>query len=112
MSEANDPRPALPPALFWRILVIGNIASLVVLLFFFHRMARAPFWPEYGPWLLGIGLVVALPALLYRRRARQTMAQMAGQSDNARRLAQFNQVVYGCATAQLPGLLGTIYYLA
>lgn len=111
MSEANDPRPALSPALFWRIVVGGNLTTLAVLMFLFHRMVPTAVMPSMS-WLIFIGgVVLVIPAVLYRRHAERKLQAQQGLSDNARQLQQLNQVVIGCGLAELPGLAGTVYYL-
>lgn len=113
MTQKNDPKPALSPQLFWRVLVAGNVMSLGVLLFVFHRMMDAAAAPQIGSWLLGAGLLLVLPSPLYRRHLerRQRQQPRGSVSENARQLAQLNQVVVACALAELPGLLGCLYYL-
>jgi hypothetical protein len=109
MSPNSDPKPALSPDLFWRVLLIGNLMSLGVLLLLFQRMMEAALAPPLGTWLLGAGLLAVAPSLLYRRHAERRLQRSA--SPNARQLAQFNQVVIGCGLAELPGILGCVYYL-
>lgn len=104
----NDPKPALSPELFWRVLLVGNLMSLGVVLLVFHRMADTAMAPHLGAWIFGVGLLMALPAWLYHQ---YTLRQRKGLSENAQQLVQFNQVVVGCALAELPGLLGGVYYL-
>lgn len=111
MNEASDPRPALSPQMMWRILLAGNMTTLAVLLFVFHRMMPAAAFPELGPWVLIAGLVLAVPALLYHARARRKLEQERGLSANARQLLQLNQVVYACGLAELPGVMGALFYL-
>lgn len=117
MTQKNDPKPALSPQLFWRVLFAGNVMSLGVLLFVFHRMMDAAAAPRIGIWMLGVGVVSVLPSLLYRRRIARRARQrsparpLERETDNARQLAQLNQVVVTCALAELPGLFGCLYYL-
>lgn len=113
MTNNNDPKPALSPQLFWRVLLAGNVMSLAVLLFVFHRMMDAAAAPDVGIWLLGGGLLMVLPSLFYRQHIarRQQQQPRGGMSENARQLAQLNQVVVSCALAELPGLFGCLYYL-
>ncbi|MFO7593982.1 MAG: hypothetical protein R6X15_08085 [Pseudomonadota bacterium] len=110
MSETGDPRPALSPPFLWRILFGANLTSLAVILFVFHRMMHAAVAPDMGLWLFAAGLLSALPAFMYQRYAggKPVDAKLSG---NARQLKQLNQVVIACALAELPGLMGTIYYL-
>lgn len=113
MSEGSDPRPAIPPALFWRVLVVGNLTSLAVLLFVFNRMMQSAAQPAFGLWLFAAGAVLAIPAFLYHGRAgrKRRQLQREGKSENAIKLVEFNQVVIACGLAELPGLFGTVYYL-
>jgi hypothetical protein len=113
MSEGSDPRPAIHPALFWRVLVVGNLTSLAVLLFVFNRMMQSAAQPAFGLWLFAAGAVLAIPAFLYHGRAERKRRQLQreGKSENAIKLAEFNQVVIACGLAELPGLFGTVYYL-
>lgn len=110
MNQTGDPRPALSPPFLWRVLLGANLTSLAVILFVFHRMMHDALAPGLGLWLFSAGLVLALPAFMYQRHARRK-AGMVKLSENARQLKQLNQVVVACALAELPGLLGTIYYL-
>jgi uncharacterized membrane protein HdeD (DUF308 family) len=109
MSHPTDPKPALSPELFWRVLLAGNAMSLGVLLLVFHRMMDAAVAPHIGYWLLAAGLLAVVPSILYRRHSEQRLRGAA--SSNARKMVQFNQVVIGCGLAELPGLLGCVYYL-
>lgn len=109
MNENNDPKPALSPELFWRVLLVGNLMSLGVVLFVFHRLADAAMAPHLGIWIFGAGLLMGLPAWLYRQHTLRQ--QHDGLSENTQQLVQFNHVVVGCALAELPGLLGGVYYL-
>jgi len=113
MSESNDPRPALPPQLFWRMLVAGNITTLVVLLLVAHRAIPLVSMPEAGVWLFLAGLAAMAPALLYQRHlARKDQQRVAGaQSENARAVEQLGRTVVSVALAELPGLFGIAYYL-
>lgn len=113
MTQNNNLKPALSPQLFWRVLVAGNLMSLAVVLFVFHRMADAAMAPGLGGWLLVAGVLTVVPSLLFHRyvarRRRRQVAENA--SDNTRQLTQFNQVIVACALAELPGLMGGVYYL-
>jgi hypothetical protein len=113
MSEGNDPRPAIPPQLFWRMLVAGNLTTLVVLLMVAHYATPVIFMPEAGVWLFLAGLASMAPALLYQRRlARKERERAPGAiSANARAVEQLREVILGLALAELPGLLGIAYYL-
>ena len=109
----NDPKPAISPLLLWRVLLAGNMMSLGVLLFVFHRMMDAPASPQIALWMLGAGLAAALPSWWYHRRtqSRERQPSRASLSENARQLAQLNRVVVASALAELPGLFGCLYYL-
>jgi len=113
MTENNDPRPALSPELFWRVLLVGNLLSLGVVLLVFHQLAEVAMAPMYGGWILGAGLLMVAPGLLYRRHAMRRQERMVreGMSENSRQLTRLNQLVVGCALAEVPGLLGGVYYL-
>jgi hypothetical protein len=107
----SDPKPAISPRLLWQALLIGNAMSLGVLLLVFQRMMAVAIAPQLSLWLLGSGLLLALPAWRYRRRRRDGAQPPGKQSENARQLAQLNQVVVACALAELPGIAGCFYYL-
>jgi hypothetical protein len=113
MSEGNDPRPALPPQLFWRILVAGNLTTLVVLTLVANYATPVIFMPEAGVWLFLAGLAAMAPAILYQRNLTRREQQRAPDSisANARAVEQLKQVVVGVGLAELPGLLGIAYYL-
>ena len=113
MSEGNDPRPAIPPQLFWRMLVAGNLTTLVVLLMVAHHAIPLVSMPEAGVWLFLAGLAAMAPSLLYQRRLTRQMQQRApdAMSANARAVEQLKHVVVGLALAELPGLFGIAYYL-
>ncbi len=113
MSEGNDPRPAIPPQLFWRMLIAGNATTLVVLLMVAHHATTRLFMPEAAVWLFLAGLASMAPSILYQRKlahkARQDAA--SAKSANARAVEQLKHVVVGVALAELPGLFGIVYYL-
>lgn len=111
MSEVIDPRPALSPQLMWRILLAANMTTLAVLLFVFHRMVPVAAFPELASWTFIAGIVLAAPALLYRNRARRKLEEGKGLSANGRQLLQLNQVVYASGMAELPGVMGALFYL-
>ncbi len=113
MSEGNDPRPAIPPQLFWRMLIAGNLTTLAVLTMVAHYAIPMVSMPEAGVWLFLAGLAAMAPALLYQRRVARLEQQRIdqGMSANARALEQLKQVVAGLALAELPGLFGIAYYL-
>ncbi len=113
MTENNDPRPAISPELFWRVLLVGNLMSLGVVLLVFHQLTEVAMAPMYGGWIIATGLLMVLPALLYRQHALRRQERMVreGLSENVRQLTRLNQLVVGCALAELPGLLGGGYYL-
>ena len=112
MSEGNDPRPAIPPQLFWRMLVAGNLTTLVVLTLVANYAIPVISMPEAGVWLFLTGLASMAPALLYQRHlARQDQTTAGTISANARAVAQLKHVVVGLALAELPGLFGIAYYL-
>lgn len=112
MSEANDPRPAVAPPLFWRVLVVANLLSLGVLMLAFYSMTEIAIMPDLAHWFLLAGVLMIVPAVWYQQRSRLLASQRpAGQSENAAQLGQLNRLVVGCALAELPGLMATIYYL-
>jgi hypothetical protein len=109
MSQTPDPKPALSPDLFWRVLLAGNVMSLGVLLLVFNRMMSSAVAPLLGYVMLAVGLFSVLPAVLYQQRGVKRLSE--AQSDNARQRMQFNQVVINSGLAELPGVLGCLYYL-
>lgn len=111
MAQADDPRPAIAPALFWRVLAVANLLSLAIVLVVFHQMFDVAVMPELGMWFLIAGGLMLFPAVLYQARIKMNAAKAAGISANARQVKQLNQVVLGTALAELPGLMGTLYYL-
>jgi hypothetical protein len=113
MSEGNDPRPAIPPQLFWRMLVAGNLTTLVVLTLVANYAIPVISMPEAGVWLFLAGLAAMAPSILYQRHLTRREQQRApgSISENARAVEQLKHVVVGLALAELPGLLGIAYYL-
>lgn len=113
MSEGNDPRPAIPPQLFWRMLVAGNLTTLVVLTLVANYAIPVISMPEAGVWLFLAGLAVMAPSILYQRHLSRREQQRApgSISENARAVEQLKHVVVGLALAELPGLFGIAYYL-
>ena len=111
MADSQDMRPAVSPALFWRVLVVANIFSLGILLLAFHLMVDVAVMPEIAHWFVIAGVLMTLPAILYQQKTQQLTARQPGQSDGARQLLQLKRLVFGCALAELPGLMATLYYL-
>lgn len=111
MSSTSDPS-TISPEVFWKVLVAANLISLAVLLLAFHSMMDIAVVPELANWFLIAGGVLTVPVVLYQRRTRALSSrQSPGLSDNVHRNSQLNRVVLACALAELPGLMGTIYYL-
>lgn len=112
MNQTQDPRPAIAPPLFWRVLVVANLLSLAVLILAFHNMMDVVVMPQLAHWFLIAGVVLVIPAVLYQQRSlRLARERVPGQTENARQLQQLNRLVVGCALAELPGLMATVYYL-
>lgn len=112
MRPIDDPRPAVAPLLFWRVLAAANLLSLSVLLLAFHFMFGVAVLPSLASWFLLAGAAMTLPAGWYLSHGRRLDRQPPpGLSRNALQLAQLKRLVLGCALAELPGLMGTLYYL-
>lgn len=112
MNQTQDPRPAIAPPLFWRVLVVANLLSLAVLMLAFHNMMDVAAMPQLAHWFFIAGVVSVVPAVLYQQRSlRLSRTRIPGQTENARQLKQLNRLVVGCALAELPGLMATVYYL-
>ncbi len=112
MAHVDDPRPAIAPALFWKVLVVANLGSLAILLLAFHFMADMAMMPELGYWFMLGGVLLIFPAVFYQARTRRRAEERpAGETENARQLKQLNQLVPAVALAELPGLMATLYYL-
>jgi Ca2+/Na+ antiporter len=92
--------------------VVANLLSLAVLILAFHNMMDVVVMPQLAHWFLIAGVVLAIPAVLYQQRSLRLARELVpGQTENARQLQQLNRLVVGCALAELPGLMATVYYL-